>query len=65
MEELEEMEAVATPLIEVGDFITMMLRFIFNMLVIWIMIHFLYYPKSKRRDYYFTFMLILISMNVK
>ena len=62
MEELEDMEMLGTPLIEVTDFLNMSLRFAFNTIVVWIMIHCLYYPKSRRRDYYFTFMLISISI---
>lgn len=62
MEELEQMEMLGAPLIEVSDFLTMIFRFCFNTIVVWIMIHHLYYPKSKRRDYYFTFMLISISI---
>ena len=44
------------------DFVNMMARFLFNTLVVWIMIHFLYFPKSRRREYYFTFMLISVSI---
>ena len=62
MEELEDMEMLGAPLVQVADFINMALRFGFNTLVVWIMIHCLYYPKSHRRDYYFTFMLISISI---
>lgn len=32
--------------------------FLVNTFVVWFMVHFLYYRKSKRRDFYFTFMLI-------
>ncbi len=35
----------------------MLILFGINLLVCWIITHFLYYPKSKRRDYYFTYML--------
>lgn len=62
MEDIETLDLLGTPLIEGYSIITMLLRFSFNMLVVWIMIHCLYYPKSKRRDYYFTFMLISISI---
>ncbi len=62
MEELENLEMLGTPLIEMGDFLTMALRFSFNTFIVWFMIHCLYYPKSRRRDYYFTFMLISISI---
>lgn len=40
----------------------LVLRFIFNMLVVTCIIHLLYYPKSRRLDYYFTFMLISVSI---
>lgn len=40
----------------------LVLRFLFNMLVITCIIHRLYYPKSRRLDYYFTFMLISVSI---
>lgn len=62
MEDIESLELMGTPLVEGHDFFTMLLRFSFNTLLVWLMIHCLYYPKSKRRDYYFTFMLISISI---
>ena len=37
-------------------------RFVFNFFVVWLIIHFFYYPKSRRRDYYITFTLISISV---
>lgn len=40
----------------------LLLRFLFNMLVVTIIIHMLYFPKSRRLDYYFTFMLISVSI---
>lgn len=62
MDEIESLELMGTPLLEGHSFAVMMLRFSFNTLMVWLMIHCLYYPKSKRRDYYFTFMLISISI---
>ena len=53
---------LGVPFVEGYDFLTMLLRFSFNTAMVWIMIHCLYYPKSQRRDYYFTFMLISISI---
>ena len=32
------------------------IRFLLNLLACWILVHFFYYRKSHRRDYYFTFM---------
>jgi hypothetical protein len=40
----------------------LLLRFAINFIVIGAIIHFFYYPKSKRRDYYFTFTLIAVSV---
>lgn len=40
----------------------LILRFLFNMVVVTVIIHLLYYPKSRRLDYYFTFMLISVSI---
>lgn len=33
-----------------------------NTLVTWIVVHFFYYPKGRRRDYYFTFILLSVSI---
>ena len=38
------------------------IRFALNLLVCWILVHFFYYRKSKRRDYYFTFMVFSSAM---
>ena len=51
-----------TPLIDMADLWQLLFRFVFNFIVVGIIIHFFYYPKSKRRDYYFTFTLISISV---
>ena len=32
------------------------IRFFINLAVCWILVQFFYYRKSRRRDYYFTFM---------
>lgn len=40
----------------------MLIRFIICVVVNWIIIDQLYYRKSKRRDFYFTFMLISVSI---
>jgi hypothetical protein len=56
---MELLDFEATEFAELGQ---MIFRFSMNFLVIWILIHFFYYPKSKRRDYYFTFTLIAVSV---
>lgn len=45
-----------------ADFLPMLWRFVFNTAAVWLINHWLYFPKSRRREYYFTFMLIGISV---
>ena len=40
----------------------MLFRFVFNFLTVGAVIRFFYYPKSRRRDYFFTFSLINVSV---
>lgn len=37
-------------------------NFFINLIVVWVMVHFLYYRKSKRRDFYFTFMMLGVAI---
>ena len=45
-----------------GALSELLIRFALNTLVIALIVRVFYYPKSKRRDYFFTFMLIAISV---
>ena len=45
-----------------SDFLMMFIRLLINMLATWLIIDRLYYQKSKRRDFYFTFMLISVAI---
>lgn len=36
--------------------------FAINSLAVWVIVHFFYYPKGRRRDYYFTFILLSVSI---
>lgn len=38
------------------------IRFLLNLVVCWILVQFFYYRKSRRRDYYFTFMIFSSAM---
>ena len=40
----------------------MMLRFGFMMIMVWFIVHFLYYRKTHRRDYFFTLVLLSVSI---
>ena len=62
MNELSELSFIETPLIDSIGFLQLLLRFTFNLGIVSIILRFFYYPKSKRRDYYFTFTLISISI---
>ena len=46
----------------IDGLVEMCLRFFFNLLVVWGIVHFFYFPKGQRRDYYFTFLLISVSI---
>lgn len=45
-----------------NDFLMMFVRLLINVLATWLIIDRLYYQKSKRRDFYFTFMLISVAI---
>jgi hypothetical protein len=45
-------------LINTGDFLELLIRFMFNFLVVFVAIRMLYYKVRRRRDYLFTFILI-------
>ncbi|MBQ2855811.1 MAG: DUF4956 domain-containing protein [Bacteroidaceae bacterium] len=59
---MEELEFLDTPLIDSGDMGALLVRFAFNAFFIWLIIHKMYYPKSLRKDYYFTFAMISVSI---
>ena len=45
-----------------AGFTAMLVRLLVSVLVTWLIIDRLYYKKSRRRDFYFTFMLISIAI---
>lgn len=45
-----------------GDLFNLLMAFLLNTSVVWVIVHFFYYPKGRRRDYYFTFMLLSVSI---
>ncbi len=59
---MEDIELLDTPLIQTGDLVELLVHFGINMLFCWIIIRWLYYPKSQKREYYFTFMMISVSI---
>lgn len=59
---MDELAFLDGQLIDVPSLSVMIFRFVLNLLFIFILIHFFYYRKSRRLDYYFTFVLISISI---
>jgi len=45
-------------IIKMDDFLELILRFIFNFVVTFIIVRRIYYPRTHRRDFFFTFVLI-------
>lgn len=65
MDELQETMAtvaVAAQWLDAGALSELLIRFMLNMAVVLVLINFFYYPKSRRRDYCFTFTLIAVSI---
>lgn len=53
-----EQKIFGIPLINGGDFLELVIRFSFNMIFILLIVRFLYYTITKRKDYLFTYILI-------
>lgn len=60
---MEEMfEVFDTPVVDATSMAQLLLHLAINVVFCGFIIHKLYYPKSQRRDYYFTFALISLSI---
>lgn len=64
---LSALQMAVTPLLNIDwidgpGLVEMLCRFTVNIIMVWIVVHFFYYPKSKRHDYYFTFLLFAVSI---
>lgn len=57
-----EAVASAPAMFDWSSMSVMLLRFLINVVVVGIVVHCFYYPKAKRRDYFFTFTLIAVSI---
>lgn len=54
---VEAIRFLGLKIINPADFLQLLIRFVFNFLVTIILIRFLYYPHSKRKDFFFIFMI--------
>ena len=61
-------DILGIPLWNKDSLLSMFVLFLVNIIICWLIVHFLYYRKSKRKDYYFTFMLfgttVFLLMNL-
>ena len=53
-----EQKFLGIPLLNQTDFLELVIRFSFNLLVVLLIVRFLYYSINKRKDYLFTYILI-------
>lgn len=51
-----------TPIFLKEELFTFGLFFALNLLVCWLLVHFFYYRKAKRKDYYYTFILFSVTV---
>ena len=54
------MDFLGVPLFDAQSLWTTLIRFVFNFVVCWVIIHFFYYKKANRKDYYFTFLMFAV-----
>ncbi len=54
----EQFRLLGIKIINVSDFMELMLRFSFNTLLVFIVVHFMYAKNSKRKDFYFSYLAI-------
>lgn len=59
---VNKLEIFGISVIDTVDFLELVARFGFNMLIVVIAVRWLYYPKTKRKDYLFTYILISVTI---
>jgi hypothetical protein len=56
------MEFLGTPIFDSKDFLTLITKTIFNLIIITVIIRYIYYPVTKNKDYLFTYFLISLTV---
>lgn len=56
----DQLRFIGIKLINVSDFSDLLIRFAFNTLLVFIVVHFIYAKTSKRKDFYFSYIAIAI-----
>src|SRR6056297_1606436 len=59
---LLDIKLLGIDMIQTSDFLELLLRFTLNMVAIVIIIRYLYYTSTRRKDYLFTYILISITV---
>ena len=59
---LTDLEIFGADLIDKKDFFELLVKAVFNFLVIGYIIRYLYYPATKNKDYLFTYLLISVTV---
>ena len=54
------LELFNVDIIKMDDFLELILRFVFNFFMIFLIVRLIYYPRTHRRDFFFTFVLISV-----
>lgn len=54
----ELLQIFSVEFINIPNFFELLIRFIFNFLVVLILVRFLYYPLARRKEYFFSFILV-------
>ncbi len=54
----EQLRFLGIKIINVSDFTELLIRLVFNTILVFIVVHFLYSKNSKRKDFYFSYLAI-------
>ena len=55
-------EFLGTPLFDAEDFWKMIVKTVFNLIIITVIVRYIYYPVTKNKDYLFTYFLISLTV---
>ncbi len=58
----EAVRLLGIKLINTHDFLELIIRFSFNVLIVYILVRKVYFPVSRRKEYYFNYMLISVIL---
>lgn len=59
---ISDIELFGTDIFDQKDFIELLVRSVFNFLIVGYIVRYLYYPATKNKDYLFTYLLISVTV---